>query len=304
MNGVDPKSAAVGCLLGLAVGDALGAPVEFCRRDTFEPVTEMRAGGQFKLPAGAWTDDTAMALSLADSLLANGSLACSDLLDRFIRWAEKGENSSTGVAVGIGQNTLRTLGNYRRTGAVKATRFGAKADGNGAIMRLAPVPIFYWKDPLRAQQIAVEQSQATHCSPLSDEACAYLALVLARLIAGQDWNDALAVDLAAGCSPEMQQIVSRTWEHKARQEIQSSGYVIHTLEAALWSVASTSSFEEALLLAVNLGDDADTVGAVTGQLAGALYGVEEVPSAWLTELQGIEGITARAEELFHGRSLL
>ncbi|NHQ75984.1 ADP-ribosylglycohydrolase family protein [Roseovarius gahaiensis] len=298
MNYIDPKSASVGCLVGLAVGDALGAPVEFCRRDTFEPVVGMRAGGQFNLPAGAWTDDTAMALCLADSLLADSSLVCSDLLDRFIRWAEKGENSSTGVAVGIGQNTLRTLGNYRRTGAVKATRFGAKADGNGAIMRLAPVPILYWQDPLRAQQVAVEQSQATHCSSLSDEACAYLALVLTRLIAGQDWNDALAVDLAAGCSPEMQQIVGRAWEHKDRHEIQTTGYVIHTLEAALWSVAITSSFEEAVLLAVNLGDDADTVGAVTGQLAGALYGLGALPAAWLTGLRAGEAINARATALF------
>ena len=297
MSQITQKSAAIGCLVGLAVGDALGAPVEFCKRDTFEPVTGMRAGGQFNLPAGAWTDDTAMTLCLADSLLAHGSLVSSDLLDRFIRWAEQGENSSTGVAVGIGQNTLRTLGNYHRTGAMKATRFGAKADGNGAIMRLAPVPIFYWKDPLRAQQVAVEQSQTTHCSSLSDEACAYLAIVLARLIAGQDWNDALAVDLAAGCSLEIQQIVGRAWEHKDRDEINSTGYVMHTLEAALWSVARTSSFEEAVLLAVNLGDDADTVGAVTGQLAGALYGIGAVPAPWLDELRASEAINARAEAL-------
>src|SRR6056297_3525527 len=99
MNDTDTKNAAIGCLVGLAVGDALGAPVEFCRRDTFEPVTGMRNGGKFNLPAGAWTDDTAMALCLADSLLANRTLVCSDLLERFARWAKHGENSSTGVAV-------------------------------------------------------------------------------------------------------------------------------------------------------------------------------------------------------------
>ena len=159
-----PRDWALGSFVGLAIGDALGAPVEFCRRDTFEPVTGMRAGGYFKLPVGAWTDDTAMALCLAESLVEYPQLDLKDLLDRFCLWASKGANTSTGVCVGIGQNTLRVLGNYHRTGELLAPETRQKSDGNGAIMRLAPVAARHWRAPLEAKRIAAQQSRATHYS--------------------------------------------------------------------------------------------------------------------------------------------
>jgi ADP-ribosylglycohydrolase len=139
---------AVGALVGLAIGDALGAPVEFQQRGSFEPVTNLRAGGYFKLPSGAWTDDTAMALCLAESLLEHPSLSPQDLLDRFCRWASDGENTSTGVCVGIGQNTLRVLGNFHRNGTLFAPETRQKSDGNGAAMRLAPVALRHWRNKL------------------------------------------------------------------------------------------------------------------------------------------------------------
>ena len=146
-----------GCLVGLAVGDALGAPVEFKRRGTFAPVTGMRAGGYFRLPAGAWTDDTAMALCLAQSLLAAPEFSELDLLERFWRWLEHGENTSTGRALGVGQNTFRTLSNFRRTGALAAPPNGNRSDGNGALMRMAPVACRYWRKPELARLIAVRR---------------------------------------------------------------------------------------------------------------------------------------------------
>ena len=172
---------ALGAFVGLAIGDALGAPVEFCRRDTFEPVTGMRAGGYFKLPAGAWTDDTAMALCLAESLIGHPELDQKDLLDRFCLWADKGVNTSTGVCVGIGQNTLRVLGNYHRKGELFAPETRQKSDGNGAIMRLAPVAARHLRAPLEAKRIAAQQSRATHYSDLSAGACETLVSVLCSL---------------------------------------------------------------------------------------------------------------------------
>lgn len=169
---------ALGCLLGLAVGDALGAPVEFRRQGEFEPVTGMRSGGYFRLPAGAWTDDTAMALCLAQSLLAIPEFSELDLIERFWRWLEHGENTSTGRAVGVGQNTFRSLSNFRRTGALQAPPHGSRSDGNGALMRIAPIACRHWRAPDLARSIAIRQSRTTHFSALSEAACAVQAQML------------------------------------------------------------------------------------------------------------------------------
>jgi len=287
-----PESAdrAAGSFVGLAIGDALGAPVEFHPRGTFEPVSEFRPGGHFNLPAGAWTDDTAMALCLAESLLDQNGLEPSDLLERFCRWASNGYNSSTGICVGIGQNTLRTLGQFHRKGNLIAERHGSKADGNGAIMRLAPCACAYARKPHEAACAAVEQSRTTHASPISENACAYLARLLSLLIEGREWESALIQTASGAWLPEFHHIPSLAWRTKSPDRIRSGGFVVDTLEAALWAVDTTLSFEQAVLKAVNLGDDADTVGAVTGQLAGARYGLRTVPRRLKHRTIGFEKI--------------
>lgn len=279
-----PEDRALGAIVGLAVGDALGAPVEFCRRDTFEPVTGMRAGGFFKLPAGAWTDDTAMALCLAESLIEHSALNPRDLLDRFCLWVSKGANTSTGVCVGIGQNTLRVLGNYHRKGDLFAPETRQKSDGNGAIMRLAPVAMLHWHRPVEARRIAILQSRTTHYSALSAAGCEYLAAVLCGLIEGKAWQEVSRPVITSDWPNEIKSLAAQDWHKRDRDSIKSTGFVVHTLEAALWAVDTTNSFAEALLKAVNLGDDADSVGAVAGQLAGARYGLSAIPESWLDAL--------------------
>ena len=272
---------ACGALIGLAVGDALGAPVEFRPRGSFSAVSEMRAGGRFRLPAGAWTDDTAMALCLAECLLASSEFDEKDLLERFCRWAEFGENTSTGVAVGIGQITLRNLGHYRRTGQLTAPQPQGRADGNGALMRLAPAAIYHHASPAMAADIAVRQGRTTHNSVLSDQACMFTAYLMAELIRGTPWSTALAEALSMQQGPELRACIDR---RHSDSEPPSTGFVLDTLEAALWAIERTDSFETALIAAVNLGHDADTVGAVTGQIAGARYGLSAIPSQWLDVL--------------------
>ena len=277
-NGIEDR--ALGAFVGLAIGDALGAPVEFCRRDTFEPVTEFRAGGYFKLPAGAWTDDTAMALCLAESLLEHPHLDEKDLLDRFCLWASKGKNTSTVVCVGIGQNTLRVLGNYHRTGALIAPETRQKSDGNGAAMRLSPVAVRHWRNSTEARRVVNLQSRTTHYSDISAAACEYLAAALCDLIGGQDWAQASRAVVNAEWPHDIKAFAIEDWQQRDRDSISSTGFVVHTLEAALWAVDTTSSFAVALLKAVNLGDDADSVGAVAGQIAGARYGLSAIPTTW------------------------
>ena len=297
MTGISIEDRQRGCFLGLATGDALGAPVEFSFRDRFPELREMIGGGKFKLPAGAWTDDTSMALCLADSLLHNPSLDSADLLTRFWRWASEGENSSTGKAFGFGQNILQSLFDFNRSGVLKAGSKHRNANGNGSIMRLAPLILRYAYDVDTGLQLARTQSYTTHASELAADACACLLKMVHALLHGHSLDDALSLSDNPNWHEEIRAIVRGDWRSKSRDDILSSGYVVATLEAAVWSVGTTHSFEEALIKAVNLAHDADTVGAVTGQIAGALYGVQSIPKRWMGVLAKREHLELRAQQL-------
>lgn len=273
-----------GAFVGLAIGDALGAPVEFAPRGTFGAVTSYRAGGRFKLPAGAWTDDTAMAICLAQNIIENGGLEINDLLNKFCDWAEHGSNTSTGVAVGIGQNTLRALGDYRRNGYLEALPLGSKNDGNGSLMRLSPVVGHAYSDVELARSMASSQSKATHSSRVAEQSCQLLVEILCMLINGKNMRSALDVSSQRDWGQAVQSILDRQLTDEPAENVIASGYVIETLHAALWSVINSKSFETAVLKAVNLGDDADTVGAITGQIAGAMYGYSSIPEYLRTGL--------------------
>ena len=265
-----------GSFVGLAIGDALGAPVEFCRRGTFQEVTDYRAGGKFNLPAGAWTDDTAMSLCLAQSLINEDEFNPRDLLERFSRWLEFGENTSTGKCVGVGQNTLRTLGDFRRSGNLQAAKVGLRNDGNGSLMRLASVA-FYADAPLeKVREVANQQSKTTHASDIASECCQFLPELVRRLSEGQSYSDAKEKCTEHDWSRSLKSILEQDYLTVKPDEIKAEGNVIDTLQCALWAVENSKSFEEAVLKAVNLGDDADTVGAVTGQIAGARDGYSNI----------------------------
>ena len=288
---------AKGALVGLALGDALGTTLEFTRRDTKSPVTGIVGGGPFGLAAGEWTDDTSMALCLADSLLERGLLDVRDLMERFLRWHEEGHNSVTGECFDIGETTKGALRSFRATGEPLSGSTDPQSAGNGSLMRLAPVAIRWCHDRSEATEAARLQSRTTHGAVQAVEACALFAELLTEAIAGapqetvlraRDWSgDAQIAEVAAG-----------SWRAKERDAISSSGYVVHTLEAALWCVGRSGSIEEALILAANLADDADTVAAVTGQLAGALWGMSGAPAGWLDTLAWRERIKALAGGLF------
>jgi ADP-ribosyl-[dinitrogen reductase] hydrolase len=284
----------IGALLGLAAGDAVGTTLEFTTRDRRAPLTDMVGGGPFHLKAGEWTDDTSMALCLADSLLACDALDPRDLMDRFVRWYRHGENSVNGRCFDIGVQTRRALESYERTGIALAGPTDASSGGNGSIMRLSPVAIRWHRDVARARDEAREQSRTTHGAPEPVDACALLAEILVDAIVTGDNEYVLRARSAT--EPKIDAIARGGWR-RSRDEIRSSGYVVDTLEAALWAVNESGSFEQAVLLAANLGDDADTVAAVTGQIAGALWGRAGIPAHWLDKLAWRESIEDRAERL-------
>lgn len=288
---------AVGCLFGLALGDALGTTLEFSRRDSKPPVTDLVGGGPFGLKAGEWTDDTSMALCLADSLLANKVLLPLDLMQRFRKWREDGHNSVNGRCFDIGIATSQAISQFVSTGEPLAGSTDPFSAGNGSIMRLAPVPIFFSRHERAAEDAAILQSRTTHAAQECLDACKLMTRIIVRLINGTSWPQALD-DLGEGIkAPKIKTLAAGSWKMKKRLQIKSTGYVVDTLEAALWVVDTSESVSEAVLLAVNLGDDADTVGAVAGQLAGARYGYSGIPEKWTKRLAWSDRIVELAREL-------
>jgi ADP-ribosyl-[dinitrogen reductase] hydrolase len=294
---VGSEDRAIGCLVGLAVGDALGTTLEFSARDSTGPVTDLVGGGPFKLKAGEWTDDTSMALCLADSLIARQRMNAGDLMRRFRAWRNTGENSVTGHCFDIGITTNQAIGRFAKDGNPLAGSTDPGSAGNGSIMRLAPVPIFFRTDTGAAEEAAILQSRTTHGALECLDACRLMTRIITRLLTGASWQEALD-DLAADIeAPKVRAHAAAKWRGKKRPEIKSTGYVVDTLEAALWAVDITGSFSDAVLLAVNLGGDADTVGAVAGQLAGARYGYSSIPSRWVKRLAWSSHIRRLALEL-------
>jgi len=277
-----------GALVGLAVGDALGASIEFRAPGTFEPVTGYRGGGPHGLGPGEWTDDTSMALALADSVSRGWNL--SDQARRYLDWQRNGRYSVNGRCFDIGVQTARALDAFRRSDYAR-TSGGSSEDssGNGSIMRLAPVSIaFVSLYPDRIEDLALmldESSLPTHGSPICRSSCRYLGVVLAALAWGEDREQVLSPDWKAlgrlgPLHPLVDVIARGSFREKQPPAIRGTGFVADCLEAALWAFRSAGSFAESVLDAVNLGDDADTTGAVCGQLAGACWGETGIPDAW------------------------
>jgi ADP-ribosyl-[dinitrogen reductase] hydrolase len=192
---------------------------------------------------------------------------------------------------------------FYRTGQLMAASTGKRSDGNGSLMRLAPVAIVHHDNIEETQRIARAQSFTTHASTKAADCCELLGMLLHHIFTGLSLPQALDViqnhNAVQSWNTEVQDIASGTWQNKTREEISSIGYVVHTLEAAIWSVYHTRSFEDALILAVNLGHDADTVGAVTGQIAGALYGLDAIPKRWINTLVKPDMLAYCAEGLIN-----
>lgn len=272
---------AMGALLGLAIGDAIGTALEFVSREQItEPLTDMVGGGPFNLQPGQWTDDTSMALCLGESLLEHG-FDMHDQLNRYLDWYEYGYMSSTGMCFDIGCTTAQALRRYRDSGVTRAGSTNPNDAGNGSLMRLAPVVIYFQDDPEAATHYAKEQSKTTHQAPECLQACQLMAEILLRALKGQSKTEVLASsDLDIDLSPGMKSIARGEYKKKSPHEIRGTGYVVNCLEAALWCFYITENFADCVLTAANLGDDADTTAAVAGQIAGAFYQVSGIAKDW------------------------
>jgi len=287
-----------GCLVGLACGDAVGTTVEFCARGTFEPLTDMVGGGPFKLEAGQWTDDTAMALCLAASLVASKRFDPLDQMQRYCRWRTEGYMSSTGRCVDIGNTVAQALDHFVVTGNPLSGSSHERSAGNGSLMRLAPVPMFYYPELENVVKYSGQSSGTTHGAAECVEACQLFGALLVKAFNGLSKEAILFTNDDDGYEcPSIAMIAKGGYRDKPAAAIFGSGYVVHSLEAALWSFYTTTNFKDAILAAANLGDDADTTAAICGQIAGAYYGVNEIPDAWKNQLAMRETILGLSQAL-------
>jgi ADP-ribosylglycohydrolase len=295
-----------GSLLGLAVGDALGAPLEFRPPGSFTPIDDMVGGGSFDVMPGQWTDDTSMALCLADSLIEQKGFDPVNQLQKYVRWLREGYLSSIDECFDIGHTTLDALRTFERTGEPYCGPTDPRSAGNGSIMRLAPVPLFYAKRPLEAIEKSGESSRTTHQATTAVDACRYLGALIVGAVNGVTQEELLSERYSPipgywqenPLVEEIDEIAKGSFKHRQPPEIQGSGYVVKSLEAALWAFYHSRSFREGCLLAVNLGMDADTTGAVYGQLAGAFYGEQGIPESWRSQLVRSQLIESMADNLF------
>jgi ADP-ribosyl-[dinitrogen reductase] hydrolase len=279
--------------------------LEFKSPGTFKPVTDIVGGGPFSLKPGEWTDDASMALCLAESLIECKGFDPGDQMRRYLRWYREGHLSSNGRCFDIGNTTRDALMRFERTGEPYSGSTDKYSAGNGSIMRLAPVPLFFAGNPEEAIVKSAESSRTTHGNILCIDACRYLGGLIAGVVNGASKEELLSEIYCPVTGywdrkplvPEIAAIAAGSFKKRNPPAIKGTGYVVQSLEAALWAFHRSSSFEEGCLMAVNLGDDADTTGAVYGQLAGAFYGEEGIPEGWRKKIAMRGLIESFAEKL-------
>jgi ADP-ribosyl-[dinitrogen reductase] hydrolase len=283
----------------------VGTTVEFKRPGSFPPVTDMVGGGHFRLKPGQWTDDTSMALCLAESLVECGGFHPVDQLKRYVRWADEGYLSCTGSCFDIGNTVRRALERFREKPQPFPGPTEEHSAGNGSIMRLAPVPLAYARDPVEAVEKSGESSRTTHGVRDCVDACRYFGALIVSAVNAASKDEILGAVRgpapgywdARPLSENIARIASGSFKIREPPEIRGSGWAVASLEAALWAFHRTSSFREGCLKAVNLGDDADTTAAVYGQIAGAHYGLSGIPSEWIEKVAMREMIADFADRL-------
>lgn len=306
-------------IIGLAIGDAIGVPVEFISRQEIaeNPVVSMREFGTHHQPMGTWSDDTSLTLALIDSMIETKSIDYADIMDRFSNWLMYSDYTATGEVFDVGNSTSRAIMNYgRRVNPLECGGVSEYDNGNGSLMRILPIAYFLQKQFTSLMDYQMEIihniSSLTHRHPVSLIGCGIYINIAIRLMQGER---SLYESVEEGIKNAFEYYKRNSWadirayerlkelssfSKLSEIEIESSGYVVHTLEAALWCLLNTDSYAECVLKAVNLGDDTDTVGAVVGGLAGIYYGADKIPKEWMTVLarrQYIEELCEKFQRL-------
>ncbi len=296
-------------VMGVVVGDALGCPVQFRDREEIarHPVTTMIGHGTYNMPVGTWTDDSSLTLALLSSIRENGDINLPDIMNRFVLWLTKGEYTPFGEAFDIGQGTIKSIRRYMKNPDTESCGGRTEYDnGNGSLMRILPVCLYCYEKQEggvltdeEAIQLIHKVSGLTHNHLRASMACGLYYFMIRRILRddgplirrlqdGIDDGFAFYKKDAANltelpCYGRLHNLYK--FAETTVDQIRSTGYVVDSLEAAVWSLLITNTFQDAALTAVNLGDDTDSVTAIAGGLAGLFYGYEDIPEEWLAVIQ-------------------
>ena len=306
-------------IMGVVVGDALGCPVQFESRKEVarHPVTGMRGYGTFNLPEGSWTDDSSLTIALLESIRRTGKIDLDDIMENFMKWLYDGEFTPYGESYDIGRGTMQAINRYRKNR--KAQKCGGDEEwnnGNGSLMRIMPACIYCTvmeSSGMYSDRDAIDAIHSvgglTHAHIRSNIACG-LYFFMAKYILFREGSlqESILEGLTQGFAFYESYLADKenlhyydrlkdleTFKSLPAEKIKSTGYVVDALEAAVWSLITTDSFDQALLKAVNLGDDTDTVGAIAGGLAGLYYGYDSIPEEWLSAIKRREWIEEMCE---------
>ena len=301
-------------IMGVVVGDALGCPVQFESRKEVarHPVTGMRGYGTFNLPEGSWTDDSSLTIALLESIRRTGKIDLDDIMENFMKWLYNGEFTPYGESYDIGRGTMQAINRYRKNG--KAKKCGGDEEwnnGNGSLMRIMPACIYCTvmeTSGMYSDRDAIDAIHSvgslTHAHIRSNIACGLYFFMIKRILIGDgSLKERMQEGITQGFAFYESYLADKenlhyydrlkdldTFKSLPADKIKSTGYVVDALEAAVWSLITTDSFDQALLKAVNLGDDTDTVGAIAGGLAGLYYGYDSIPEEWLSAIKRREWI--------------
>ena len=290
-----------GMLLGLAIGDALGVPVEFesRRRLKADPVKGMRAFGTWNQPAGTWSDDTSLTIAAMESIARLGKIDYEDIMENFLRWYERDDFTATGERFDIGNTTYSAIVRFKQkySPPTECGLTDESSNGNGSLMRILPATIYLYstRGKIAGDELKFihEFSALTHGHMISRMACGIYSLIAAKLLDGKNISEAFELGMndaktfygSDAAFKNFSRLCDENFAALPEDKISSSGYVVHTLEAALWCLLNTDDYKSLALKAVNLGGDTDTTGAVASGLAGIIYGVESIPAEWLSILK-------------------
>ena len=299
-------------VIGLAIGDAMGVPLEFCIREKLQKniTTEMLGYGSHNVPKGTWSDDTSMTLGLIDAINKTGSIIPTDIADNFVKWAENAEFTATGVRFDIGRTCLRAIANYEK--GINPTECGLDdefSNGNGSLMRILPLIYYCYAKNMNNNDIykvVRDVSSITHRHEISIMGCYIYVLFGIELLNGANLNEAYKKIresdysmFSKQCQEKYCRIINTDISLLNMDDISSSGYVVDTLEATLWGLLTTDNYNSAIIKVINLGNDTDTIGACVGGLAGIYYGLEDVNENWRSSLLKYDYIVELCEK-FNG----
>lgn len=285
-------------LIGLAIGDAMGVPIEFSIREKCiaNPLTKMVGFGSHDVPAGSWSDDTSMTIATMDSYIEKKSIDYKDIMDKYVEWVVQYKYTPCNFRFDIGHTCAKAIYNYSRNN-ISPIECGLKEigdNGNGSLMRILPIALYSFYKGLKEEEIIEltnNISSLTHAHEISKLGCYIYVRFVLFLLNGKDKFSAynmIKCDDYSSYSEESIKVYERILKHDISKlklnSINSSAYIVDTLEASIWVLLNTESFSQAIIGAINLGQDTDTVGAVTGSMAGIIYGYDKIPQEWLNKL--------------------